>query len=279
MSQRFAPHRIWRSLALRVMAPLGVEASFRRNGFVWTGSLRCAITRTIFVRGSYQDAPIGELAPRLDPARSVIVNIGANIGDVALPLTRTGRRVIAVEPNPETFARLTRNIRNNALEGRIDAVQVAISEKPGVARLVIATQPGNSELLGESGEIGFEGIDERQGEVSVETKPLISVLDTLGVQPADVALVWSDTQGFESSVIASGAALWAGGTPLWVEVWPKGLACHGGTERFLSLCAAHFQQFVPAARLNAPPQPIGELPALVATLAAEQTSTDLLLLP
>jgi FkbM family methyltransferase len=279
MSSRLTPQRIWRSLALRVLAPLGIEARFRRNGFLWTGSLQCAITRTIFLSGSYQDAPIADLMPLLDSGRSVLVNLGANIGDIALPLTRTGRRVIAVEPNPETFAKLLRNIRRNGLEGRIEPVPVAISEISGVAQLVIAKQPGNSELAGEAGAIGFAGVDERAGEVSVETKPLSAVLDSLGIDARDVALVWSDTQGFEASVIASGGALWAGGTPLWVEVWPKGLDCHGGTERFLALCAAHFKQFYASGQLRMPPRPVSELPALVATLAAEQTSTDILLMP
>ena len=50
---------------------------------------------------------------------------------------------------------------------------------------------------------------------------------------AEVALVCSDTQGFETQIVASGSSLWAAGTPLWVEVWPQGLACHGGVQQFL----------------------------------------------
>lgn len=277
-----------RRLMLRLLRLVRTEVAFRRNGFDWTGLTHCSITREIYLNDHYQDASIEHVAGWLKAHghfdRSVIVNVGANLGDVALPLTRTGKRVIAVEPNPQTFARLERNVRRNGLEDRITCCRCAVSEAAGTAELVMARDPGNSELNSDQGRVGFDGMDQRQDLVQVQTTRLDSLVGSVGFRPEDVALVWSDTQGFESHVIASGTALWQGGTPLWVELWPRGLACHGGVTHFLDLCRQHFRTMVPAADFAGPgaasarPRPVAELEPLLAGLQ-NADFTDVLLLP
>lgn len=271
-----------RRLLFRILQLLRKEIAFRRNGFAWTGLTSCSITQEIFISDHYQDAGLeqleGWLKANTEYTRPVIVNIGANLGDVALPLTRTGKRIIAVEPNPETFGRLERNVRQNGLQQQIACCACAIAEHEGIVELVMARDPGNSELNDRQGRLGFEGRDVRQKSVPVKTIRLDGLLGSLGIKPAEVALVWSDTQGFEAQVIMSGAALWAGGTPLWVEIWPKGLACHGGTQQFLNLCQQHFRRFLPATELAGKAKPVAELGALVARLK-EFEFTDVLLIP
>ena len=220
----------------------------------------------------------GWLESRKDFARPVMVNVGANIGDVALPLSRSGKHIIAIEPNPETFARLQRNVRQNGLARQITCCNVAIAEKSGTAELVVTADPGNSELSDGHGRLGFDGMDKRRGSVTVKTEGLDILLESLGIRPDQVALVWSDTQGFESHVIASGSSLWRSGTPLWVEIWPKGLACHGGLPYFLELCRTHFTRVMPLERLGNEPEPIGALDAIVAGLGSAEF-TDALLVP
>jgi FkbM family methyltransferase len=271
-----------RRLRFRLLQLLRREISFQRNGFMWSGLTSCSITQEIFINDHYQDADLDQLMGRLkvhtDFTRPVIVNVGANLGDVVLPLTRTGKRIIAVEPNPETFARLEHNVRQNGLQERVTCCPCAIAEQEGTVELVMARDPGNSELNDRQGRLGFEGRDVRQKSVAVKTIRLDGLLGSLGITPAEVALVWSDTQGFEAQVIASGTALWEKGTPVWVEIWPKGLACHGGTGQFLELCQRHFRRFLPASELTGEPQPVSELGALVAKLK-ESEFTDVLLIP
>jgi hypothetical protein len=108
---------------------------------------------------------------------------------------------------------------------------------------------------------------------------LAEVLKSFQIGPEQVALVWSDTQGFESQVIESGAELWAKGVPLWVEVWPKGLDCHGGTDRFVTSCERYFRQFATAKHIHATPEPIEALKSTVADLKKHGVSTDVLLIP
>jgi FkbM family methyltransferase len=278
-SRARARAHIRRRVALEFLVRLRDEITFKRNGFVWTGPPHCTITRAIFIDGRHQDVHIDLLDKWIYADRPVIVNVGANIGDTALPLSRTGKKVLAIEPSPETFARLQHNVRQNGLENVIICSQIAISKAEGTAELVIASQPGNSEILGDAGAVGFDGEDTRRGVVSVPTMPLDGVLKSLQIASDQVALVWSDTQGFESEVIESGAGLWANGVPLWVEVWPKALDCHGGTSRFVELCGRHFRQFLTAGKIHATPEPIEALESRVAELKQNRLATDMLFIP
>ena len=270
---------IKRRLALEFLSRFQSEMTFRRNGFVWTGPVGCTITRAIYLDGRHQDTYIDSLSAWILPGRPYVVNVGANIGDTALPLSRTGRKVLAIEPSPETFARLQNNVRQNAMESKVICCQVAISSTEGTAEMVIAEQPGNSEILGEGGSVGFDGIDRRRQVISVPTRPLVDVMASFGIAPDQVGLVWSDTQGFESHVIESGAEVWASGTPLWVEVWPPGLACHGGTDKFVRVCQEHFRRFVPADRFRETPEPIASFGAFVAGMEQGGLISDVLLIP
>ena len=255
------------------------EITFERNGFVWTGPTTCTITRTLFIEGRHQDVYIDSLKEWIHADRPMIVNVGANIGDSALHLSRTGKRVLAIEPSPETFARLQRNVRQNDLEDVITCSQVAISTVAGTAELVIAGQSGLSEILGDDGSVGFDGQDRRLGVVSVPTLPLDEVLKSFQIAPDQVALVWSDTQGFESHVIESGAQLWANDAPLWVEVWPKGLDCHGGTERFVNLCSQYFKRFLSFQDGRTKLESTEALGSFVAELKVHDLDTDICLIP
>ena len=204
-----------RRLALALLRRSRTELTFQRNGFKWTGPTACSITSALFLYGHYQDAylePITKwLRANTDFSRPVVVNIGANLGDVALPLSRTGKRVIAIAPNPETFARLQHNVKQNGLAERIQCCEVAISDEPGSAELVLAGDPGHCELRGNGDRIGFNGVDVVRGVVSVTTMRLDTMMESLGISSAEVGLVWSDTQGHESQVISSAPDLWKNG--------------------------------------------------------------------
>jgi FkbM family methyltransferase len=271
-----------RRLTFALLTRLRSELTFRRNGFKWTGPTASCITRLIFVDDHYQDRylePITKwLRANTDFSRPTVVNIGANLGDVALPLSRTGKRVIAIEPNPESFARLQQNVRQNGLAGRVQCYEIAISDEPGSADLVLAGDPGNSELRGVGDKIGFNGVDVVCGVVPVKTMRLETLMQSLGIPLAEVGLVWSDTQGYESQVISSAPGLWKNGTPLWVEIWPKGLDCHGGADRFIEVCNQYFKRILIADRLGDEPQPIDALAGVVRDLKSG-AYTDGLLIP
>jgi hypothetical protein len=107
---------------------------------------------------------------------------------------------------------------------------------------------------------------------------LDELVKSLQIAPDQIALVWSDTQGFEAQVIESGSALWTNGTPLWVEVWPKGLDCHGGTDRFVELCKKYFTHVLSAKQIGLEPAPIVYLESIIGELKPTEF-TDVLLIP
>ena len=71
--------------------------------------------------------------------RPVIIDIGAHHGAYAILIGRIVRhmkgRVIAVEPNPESFDVLRNNVRLNGLEDVVICEQVAVSDNPGLMHL------------------------------------------------------------------------------------------------------------------------------------------------
>jgi FkbM family methyltransferase len=266
-----------RRIALFFYRKFSTEMNFRRNGFLWTGTSGSLVSESIFLSGHYQDDSIEQLKKFVKSARSTVVNIGAHIGDVALPLTRRWKRVIAIEPNPGTFGMLLRNVCQNGLEGRIKCFQAAISDQAGEGQLVVYPEAANCELLGSEHQVGY-GLDGDSMFIPVKTARLDVLLQSLDVAADDVALVWSDTQGFESHVIESAPRLWAGGTCLWVEIWPRGLDCHGGSHQFIELCKQHFRRIVRAERLNSEPEHIEALDSIVGGLKFGE-HTDALLIP
>ncbi|MCC6587576.1 MAG: FkbM family methyltransferase [Bryobacterales bacterium] len=198
------------------------------------------------------------------------------MGDIAIPMTRYATRVLAIEPNPRTFTRLRKNVESNQLEHRISCAQVGIAEEGSLRSFVMTTDPGNSEVFDAGGSCGFDGLDTGLELTSIETVRLDDLVAQLQIPLSHIRLVCSDTQGFESQVIASGGSLWRKGACLWVEVWPRGLRCHGGVERFVSLCNQHFTYFLPLDSNTEGLIPVQAIDDLVKGLT-EYAFTDILL--
>ena len=86
------------------------------------------------------EARLSQLMPRLAPAGSVFVDVGANFGYFTCLLASTmgatpGSRVIAIEPNPEMLRLLAINTRINWSMAPIRLVAAAVAEEPGVRAL------------------------------------------------------------------------------------------------------------------------------------------------
>jgi FkbM family methyltransferase len=63
------------------------------------------------------------------PDDAVILDVGAHVGEHAIPLARgTDRRVVAFEPNGESADRLARNVERNGLGGRVDRRRAGLGD-------------------------------------------------------------------------------------------------------------------------------------------------------
>ena len=131
---------------------------------------------------------------------------------------------------------------------------------------------GQSEVRSSRGQTTLSNKSRITETVSVPASGLDDVVADLGIKGSQVAFVWCDTQGSEADVIASGRTLWNAGVPLYTELWPRGLASHGGSERLLDLAESTFAEFVGRDDLvdhgaNAAAQPIVELRGVLDRLA------------
>ena len=219
-----------RVLALRLLETEADEIAFRRNGNRWTAfPWDHMISGPLFVHGGFEGREVRAVLDwmgrqgRLDPPRDVIIDVGANIGTSTIPFAQGTRcRVLAIEPVPDNFAVLCRNVADNGLASRVTCVQVAITtaSHDRVRMILPAGNSGGGEVRRADAEATFANGWAVRGTVDVPTMPLAELLGAHDVAPPRVAFVWSDTQGCEAEVIESGLPLWTAGVPLFVGARP-----------------------------------------------------------
>jgi len=78
------------------------------------------------VNPAYED----EIKEYLNPERDeILIDIGAHIGKYTIHFAKKGVKVIAVEPSPEFFNILQRNVQINGLESKVRFLNVAASDR------------------------------------------------------------------------------------------------------------------------------------------------------
>jgi FkbM family methyltransferase len=200
-----------------------------------------------------------------DARDGVFLDVGANIGTAALTAVATHgfRAAIAVEPDADNLALMRSNIALNGLQDRITTHGAAVSSRPGDAWLVRRARNSGGHRLGRVGK--GEGS-------SVEVTTLDRLLDGLGVEPADVGVVWIDVEGHERDVLEGAERLLADAAPpVVVELSRK-------TAPLAELVTAHYTRVVDL-RTGAS-APAAEIDQLVSGDARSgRNTTDALLLP
>jgi FkbM family methyltransferase len=71
-------------------------------------------------------------------SNAVFWDIGANVGVYTLYAASKGTRVMAFEPEAESFALLQRNVDLNGFQGRVAAFNLALSNRTGLANFELA---------------------------------------------------------------------------------------------------------------------------------------------
>lgn len=109
----------------------------RRRGLNWVLDLNDHVQKRIYLVGSYESLTLAALLPRLRPT-DTFLDVGANIGAIALPVAKKLRRpgrVIAVEPARDTAAHLRMHVALNDLGDVVEIVEAGLSDREGEARL------------------------------------------------------------------------------------------------------------------------------------------------
>lgn len=262
--------------------------TFRRHDSIWNVSGGdISMCWPLLVDGHFQGEQIDavgrwlEAQGRLGRRDGHIVDVGANIGTTCIPLSRqTGCRVLAIEPFPENYLLLRKNVLQNGLAHRITCVQSAIHDQGETVEMFMPQwQCGGARI--------HESMKDHDGAgriASVPASGLMAILKSSGIQPQEVALVWSDTEGAEIKVVETGEALWAAGVPLYMEVYPLALNRYQAGEALIRLLPRYFDRFISARQLmasghKAETQSIAQFPQLLNTLSLQNSIMDILLLP
>jgi FkbM family methyltransferase len=127
-----------------------------------------------------------------------VANIGANVGLWAVEICHMFddvERLYAIEPNPEAYALLLRNIEANNLGDRIVPVQACASDLEGPVRLAMV--PRKPEYSSMGGIAHFSVANLAREEVWVQAKPLGRLIEL----DERVKLLLVDTEGADYLVL------------------------------------------------------------------------------
>jgi FkbM family methyltransferase len=247
-----------------------------------------------FVFGSFDEDAVNGMLAALERHAGIttlngliVLNVGANIGTVAISLlVRHGvERVAAVEPDAENVRLLRANLALNGVQDRVEILQIALSDTDGTLLLersesncgdhrIRVTEPSGPDLSGEG----------QRATVEVVGRRLDSLAEANEIDLDSIDLVWMDAQGHEGHILAGAERLAAAGVPIVTEYWPYGLRRAGGLERFHAFVGAGYGFVVdlrePTVALDA--RRVAELADRYSDgegEAARDAYTDILLLP
>jgi len=168
------------------------------------------------------------------PDDAVILDVGAHVGEHAIPLARdTDRRVIAFEPNGESADRLARNAERNDLGDRIDLRRAGVGDANATLPFYRSTFSKCSAFDRESATrwgasvAGTESVPVRRLDDLVEGVGGSGPTEGVGVPPPDAIKV--DVEGREAAVLRGAAGAIAAHRPLLVvEVHDADSVVDGG---------------------------------------------------
>lgn len=179
------------------------------------------------------------------------IDIGANIGLTTIPVAQNPRvHCIAVEPEPENFANLCVNVRENCPFNNVEVRRIAI----------FAQRQRLSFELSSSGNLGDHRLrlDDKKGRLEEEKRTTIDVeaipLDEIAGNLDTPLAVKIDTQGAEPHVVAGGKGTLARAGLIVSEFWPYGMSRLGGcAEDLIRFLRDNFSTLSIAIKEEGPP--------------------------
>jgi FkbM family methyltransferase len=193
---------------------LGFDARrrIRRRGISFEVDIREGIDLSLFLFGSFQ-RHVTDLIRRFVSPDGVVIDIGANIGAVTLPVAAylTSGRVIAFEPTDYAFAKLQTNLElNPPLAARVSAIQMFVGESSAPTSGLVAYSSWPV--------AGDDAIDKHpvhKGVVKDASCGQTSLDDYVsGQQLSTVSLIKIDTDGNEFAVLSGATQCLAAHRPL-----------------------------------------------------------------
>lgn len=139
----------------------------------------------------------------------VFVDIGAHIGKYSMKFSKVAKTVVAIEPDPENFESLKRNIELNGLKNVI-AVRKAAWNRKGTMKFYKGDVKGHGTIKRDCG----------YGWCEVQTERVDEILNSLGINKVDWIKI--DVEGAEYEVLEGLTETITKDKPkIIVEVWAE----------------------------------------------------------
>ena len=146
---------------------------------------------------------------------STFVDAGAHVGTTTLAALQRGfAAVVAIEPAPDTCRLLRANVALNGVHDRVTVIESALAATEGSATLDLLEGRSAKNRLATSGRAGGQTIE-------VEQTTLDELFDGGRLDPAQVGMLWIDTEGSEPLVLLGARQLLERGVPIVAELNPK----------------------------------------------------------
>jgi len=259
------------------------------RGVFGVSSRDAGVGRLLFIHREYEWSVVdkavriavaaNKLAPR---SPGLVLDIGANVGTVCIPLVAGGHfaGALAVEPEAGNHRHLVRNVERNGLARVVRAFNCALSSTTGSATLELSRNSGDHRVrMGSAAAVAPHYHEDRRPLTSVPIYRLDDLLEHASVAASEVALIWMDVQGHESHVLEGAQKTLEAGMPVVAEFWPYGLARTGvSPERFTRLMQERFDTFYDLAEDTPVARPTADIRRLYDRHEHFKSFTDLLLI-
>jgi FkbM family methyltransferase len=194
---------------------------------------------------------------------AVFVDVGAHIGTHTIYALRGGHfsRAIAFEPEPRNAQLLAMNLEVNGLSDAAIVVRKAGGAAAGNAILHLHPRNTGAHAIGTPPSL--------DGQTAIEV-PLVRVedeLESLGVAPGDIGLVWIDAEGYEPQVLDGLTRVLSHAVPLAFEFTPSRYSAEKKRELVQRL-ARHYSCVCSLGR--------GDAPGPISALASREHTDDVL---
>ncbi len=221
----------------------------------------------------------------LPTGNDLLINVGANIGCILIPLMREGlfQRGIGFEPAPANAAYLRANVEQNGLAGSVQTFELGLSDASRVAPFEMS--PRNS---GDHRVRSDSAARQQKSAYDEEARQVIQIqlarLDDM-VQDHDIelgrnSLMWVDIQGHEGQFFEGARRAIARGIPVVTELWPYGINRSGiEASQFCELINDLFGCFYVFKRKRWCKHDVTAFPEVYDRYASGTSGTDIVLVP
>ncbi len=261
-----------------------------KNGLLTFNSQDGVIARRLYARRQWSwdmlqrcQQLLLEIGRLQTECNGTLINVGANIGSVLIPLMQDLRfgQGLAFEPSQRNFSYLQTNVKQNGLSDQVQLFPLGLSDANRSAEFELSPRNSGDHRVRENAADATRkscyGESEREV-VSVQLRTLDSIVEEEELEIGPNSLIWVDIQGHEGRFLAGAQQTIRQGLPVITEFWPYGINRSGMSRNEYCEIANHlFDGFYAYKRGKWHHHVITELAGLYDSYDGSRSSTDLVL--